>query len=200
MDELTTYTISDVAKAAGVSVSTVSRTLNGKQDVAPLTRERVQQVIQEMGFAPHIQAKRLRAGKTRNIALLFPLKSPGDQPYNALEVEFILGAAAAAADQEFLFSLLTASVTEQSLLNFYRSSQVDGLVLMHIHTDDWRINLLRQTNYPFVMIGHCADNTGLNFVGLDFEAAVIAAFDHVVGLGHLRIGFLGLPAEMHQRG
>ena len=96
MNDPENYTIADVAKVAGVSVSTVSRILNGKQDVAPATRERVQQVIRELGFAPHAQAKRLRAGKTHNLALLFPLKYPGNLPYNALEVEFILGAAVVA--------------------------------------------------------------------------------------------------------
>ena len=193
-------TISDVAEAAGVSISTVSRILNGKQDVAAATRQRVQQVIQELGFSPHTQAKRLRAGKTHNLALIFPLKFPGNLPYNALEVEFILGAAAAAAEHGFLFSLLTSPVNKQSLPGFYRSAQVDGLVLMHIHEKDWRVDLLRSHNYPFVMIGHCADNTGLSFVDLDFEAAVITAFEHMIALGHRRIGFLALPEGMHNNG
>lgn len=200
MAESNVHTIADVARVAGVSVSTVSRILNGKEDVAPATRERVQQVIKDLGFAPHAQAKRLRAGKTRNVALLFPLKYPGNLPYNTLEVEFILGAAAAAAEQEFFFSLLTTPVTEQSLVGFYRSAQVDGLVLMNIHAQDWRVELLRQSNHPFVMIGHCADNTGLNFIDLDFEASIIAAFNHLVELGHRNIGFLALPVEMHLSG
>jgi DNA-binding LacI/PurR family transcriptional regulator len=71
---------------------------------------------------------------------------------------------------------------------------------MHIYAQDWRINLLRQTNYPFVMIGHCADNTGLNFVDLDFESAVKAAFNHLVQSGHRKIGYLALPGEMREKG
>jgi LacI family transcriptional regulator len=193
-------TITDVARVAGVSVSTVSRILNGKQDVAPATRQRVQQVIDQLGFKPHAQARGLRAGRTRNVALLFPLKSPGDVSYNALEVEFILGAAAAAGRREFLFSLLTSQINQDSLFNSYRSAQVDGLVLMHIHAHDWRIELLRKTNYPFVMIGHCADNNGLNFVDLDFRIGVITAFEHLISLGHRYIAFLGLPSDMRQEG
>jgi DNA-binding LacI/PurR family transcriptional regulator len=193
-------TIADVARVAGVSVSTVSRILNGKQDVAPATRERVQQVIKDLGYSPHAQAQGLRAGRTRNIALLFPLKDSLVPAYNALEMDFIVGAAAAAAEREFLFSLLTTPVTEQSLLSLYRSAQVDGLVLMHIHAQDWRVELLRSSGSPFVMIGHCADNTGLNFIDLDFKGAVLTAFEHIVGLGHRQIGFLALPAEMHRRG
>src|SRR5262249_33991983 len=142
----------------------------------------------------------LRAGKTSNIALLFPLKYPGNLPYNALEMDFIIGASSAAAEQDYLLQLVTIQATRQSLLNFYRSNQVDGLILMHIHTQDWRVDLLRENNLPFVMIGHCADNTGLSFVDLDFEAVLPTAIEHLVELGHRRIGFLSLPAEMRQQG
>ena len=193
-------TITDVAKAAGVSVSTVSRILNGKQDVASATRERVQRVIEDLGYTPHAQAQRLRAGKTRNIALIFPLKYPGKLPYNTLEMDFIIGAAAACGEQEFFFSLHTMPISKRTLLDLYRSAQIDGLILMQIHRQDWRVDLLRHHNYPFVMIGHCDDNDGLSFIDLDFEAAVVAAFDHVVALGHRQIGFLALPADMRQRG
>lgn len=200
MSNSSAITIADVAKAAGVSVSTVSRILNGKQDVAPSTRERVQQVIEALNFTPHAQAQGLRAGKTQNIALLFPYKFPGHPSYNALETEFIIGAAAAAGEKGFFFSLITAPMTKHSLLNLYRSAQVDGLVLMQIHTHDWRAELLRDHDYPFVMIGHCDDNTQLRFVDLDFEASVVTAFDYLVSLGHRCIGFLALPSELRDKG
>lgn len=200
MSEENELTIADVAEAAGVSISTVSRILNGKQDVAQTTREHVQQVIEKLGYIPHAQAQRLRAGKTRNIALLFPLKYPGNLPYNALEMDFIIGAAAAAGEQEFFFNLVTTPVTKRSLLNFYRSAQVDGLVLMQIHTQDWRVDLLREQGYPFVMIGHCEDNTGVSYIDLDFESGILAAFDHLIHLGHRHIGFIALPNIMRQQG
>src|SRR5664279_3462510 len=197
--EINELTIADVAKAAGVSVSTVSRILNSKQDVAATTRAHVQQVIQELGYSPQVHAQRLRAGKTRNIALVFPLKYPGNTPFNPLDMDFIVGAAAA-GNQEFFFSLLTSAVTKQSLLNLYRGAQVDGLVLMQIHVQDWRVDLLRQHGFPFTMIGHCDDNTGLTYIDLDFQAAVNVAFDHLARLGHQRIGFLGHPADLRASG
>lgn len=200
MSKYENVTIADVARAAGVSVSTVSRILNGKQDVAQATRERVQQVIGDLGFSPHVQAKRLRAGRTHNLALLFPANHPGNFSYNALETEFIVGAATAANKNGFFFNLLTTAVTSSSLLSLYRSAQVDGLVLMQIYTDDWRVNLLREHQHPFVMIGHCDDNTGLNYIDLDFEAAVTTAFDHLTSLGHRHIGFLALPYELRAAG
>lgn len=194
------FTIIDVAKAAGVSVSTVSRILNSKQDVAATTRARVQRVIDEMGFTPHAQAQRLRAGRTRNIALLFPMKYPGETLYNSLELDFVLGAAAAASEREYFFNLLPLPVTPESLLSLFRGGQVDGVVLMQIHVHDWRIDLLRESSYPFVMIGQCADNTGLSFIDVDLQGSVRAAFDHVVGLGHRLVGYIGIPAPMRQDG
>ncbi len=200
MSEQNDFTIADVAKAAGVSVSTVSRILNGKQDVAKATRERVQKVIEQLGYIPHVQAQRLRAGRTRNIAVLFPINYPGNLPYNPLALDFIIGGAAAAGEQSFFFNLITTPVTRSSLLNLYRSAQVDGVVLMQIHIYDWRVELLRQYGYPFVMIGHCSDNTGLSFIDLDFEPAVMVAFDYLVQQGHRRVGFLSLPQIVRQEG
>jgi DNA-binding LacI/PurR family transcriptional regulator len=194
------FTIADVARAAGVSVSTVSRILNGKQDVAPATRERVQQIIEDLGYSPHAQAQRLRAGKTRSIGLLFPLKDSGNISYNALDMDFMVGAASAAGEKQHFLNLVTTPVNQQGLLNLYRSAQVDGIVLMQIHTRDWRVELLRENRLPFVMIGHCDDNTGISFIDLDFEKAAIASFDHLVEQGHRQIGFLAMPETMRQQG
>lgn len=199
MLESNEITIADVAKMAGVSVSTVSRILNGKQDVAAATRQRVQQVIEQLGYTPHAQAQRLRAGKTRNIALLFPLKS-GNRPYNPLEMEFVVGAAAAAGERQYFFNLLTSAVTQQSLTSLYRSAHVDGVILMQIYRQDWRVDFLREQGYPFVMIGHCDDNTGLSYIDLDFESSVVVAFEHLVQLGHRDIGFIALPNAMREQG
>jgi DNA-binding LacI/PurR family transcriptional regulator len=58
---------------------------------------------------------------------------------------------------------------------------------MEVHHQDWRVELLKKQHYPFVMIGRCEDNTGLSFIDLDFEEAVVLAVDHLVGLNHKRI-------------
>jgi DNA-binding LacI/PurR family transcriptional regulator len=193
-------TIADVAHAAGVSVSTVSRILNNKPDVAEKTRERVLTVIRATGYTPHAQAQGLRAGKTRTIAVIYPLADyPFLQNIRQLELSFMVGAAAATGEANYFFNLVTRPVTEESLLNMYRSAQVDGVVLMEICMQDWRVDLLRKHGLPFVMIGRCADNEGLSYIDLDIEQAVIAAFDHLVALGHRRIGFLSYSAAVYQR-
>lgn len=197
MPETNDITIAEVAQAAGVSVSTVSRILNNRPDVAEATRQRVQQVIEDLGFRPHAQAQRLAAGKSRSIALLNPLQV---KVITYLEMGFFVGAANAAAEENFFFSLTTKPVSEDYLLSLYKSAQVDGVILMEVHMNDWRVELLRQHDYPFVMIGHCANNTGLHFIDFDFENAIIKAFDHLVELGHQHIAFMAFPTQLQQAG
>src|SRR5260221_5303631 len=189
-------TIDDVARLAGVSVSPVSRILNDKPDVAGSTRQRVKQVMDDLGYSPHILAQRLAERRSRSIALVFPLRDKADPAEVAI---FIVKAALAADAENYLFSLVAAPTTESRLLSLHRSAQVEGVILMEIHMDDWRVELLKKYDYPFVMIGRCADNTGLSFIDLDYESAIVVAVDHLVQLGHQRIAFLN-SGRLRQNG
>jgi DNA-binding LacI/PurR family transcriptional regulator len=190
-------TIEDIARAAGVSVSTVSRILNDKPDVAVATRIRVQQLIDELGYRPHSQAQSLAAGKSRTIALLFPSNHTG---FTQLELDFFIGAAEAAAERNYFFNLMTGQMAETDLLNLYRSANFEGTILMQIHLHDERVESVRAHDYPFVMIGRCEDNTGLSYIDLDFEAGIQMAFEYLISLGHQRIGFLASPALLREQG
>jgi len=83
-------TLNDVAKKAGVSPKTVSRVVNGEKDVSEETRLQTLQVIEEMNYVPHLQAQRLASGKTRSIALHYPLSNP-KLFSERLEMNFITG-------------------------------------------------------------------------------------------------------------
>ncbi len=192
-------TIADVAKAARVSVPTVSRILNNKEYVAEETRDRVTQAIKKLGYVPHVQARRLRGGESRTLALHFPVESP-HLLGGVVETPYITGAAAAAAAQEYYLNFLLSQLTPHALLNMYRSNQVDGMILLQVSLDDWRVNLLREYDYPFVMIGRCRDLNGLNYVDLDFENAMRVVFDYLVALGHRDIGFLTYPKSWRVAG
>lgn len=192
-------TISDVAKAAGVSVPTVSRILNNKEYVAEKTRQRVQEAIHKLGYTPHTQARRLRGGASMTMALHYPLQSPHDLRA-VIETPYITGAAAAASEKEYFLNSLVSRLTPANLLNMYRSNQIDGIILLQVRMDDWRVNLLRENDYPFIMIGRCEDLTDLSFIDLDFEKALLEAFDHLVQLGHQNIGFLSYPEPWFKDG
>ena len=192
-------TIADVATAAGVSVPTVSRIINNKEYVADETRQRVHEAIRTLGYAPHTQARRLRGGASMTLALHYPIESPHELS-SVIETPYITGAAAAASEKEYFLNFLVSQLTPESLLNMYRSNQIDGIILLQVRLDDWRVNLLRENNYPFVMIGRCANLEGLSFIDLDFEGAMLDAFDYLVELGHRKIGFLNYPQTWRKAG
>ena len=186
-------TIVDIARASGVSVTTVSRILNNRPDVAEDTRQRVLQVMKEQSFAPQIAWQQLRSGKSRFIALHFP------QDFNPPSQEIITNAAMGCEDAGFSLNLIANSLDESDLLSIFRSGQTDGMILMEILTHDWRVELLRQNELPFVMIGRCADNTGLSYVDLDIGKGVQEAVQYLCTLGHHQIGFVTLAPVVQEK-
>lgn len=190
-------TIRDVARLANVSVATVSRILNHKPDVSEETRQKVLNVIDELGYARSMQWQQITSGKTRVITLHYPYKLAIS---TQVSLDFITGATTACEEHNYSLHLVTQSLEENSLLDFYRTNQCDGMVLMEIRMDDLRVKLLRQHNLPFVMIGRCENNEGVNFVDFDFESAVAVAVDYLVDLGHRNIGFVSVvpyPEQNH---
>lgn len=192
-------TLRDVARKAGVSMKTVSRVVNKEKYVAEETRQQVLQVIDELGYVPHLPAQRLASGRTRSIVLHYPLANP-NLLANQIEMSFITGTALGAAEEQYYFSLMTGPLTPASLLRLCRGAQADGLILMQIAMQDWRVEFLRENGYPFVMIGHGGNNEGLSFIDMDFEQAVREALAYLVSLGHRHIGFLTFPEEWRMKG
>lgn len=185
-------TIDDIADAANVSTATVSRILNNKPDVSEATRARVLAIIRELGYTPHVSARSLAAGKGHMIAMLYPFHDP---EFSQPELGFFTSAALMARERGFFVNLITDLFDENGLLNASRSAQMDGIILTQVHMQDWRVNLLRESGHPFVMIGRDENNEGLNFVDLDSEASILLAFRYLVELGHRHIGFINFPLE-----
>ncbi|MDR3573562.1 MAG: LacI family DNA-binding transcriptional regulator [Anaerolineaceae bacterium] len=186
LNQIAKTTIIDIAKASGVSVSTVSRILNDKPDVAKETRERVLNIIKDYHFAPQAPWQQLKSGKSHFITLHYPKNPSRIHMINS----FVIGAATACEQNNYSLNLVVSPLDEVSLLTFFRSGQTDGMILMEILLQDWRVKLLRQNNFPFVILGRCEDNSGFSYVDLDVETGVKIAMDHLIGLGHRRIGFL----------
>jgi DNA-binding LacI/PurR family transcriptional regulator len=181
-------TIIDIAKASGVSVSTVSRILNDKPDVAEETRERVLAIIKENHFAPQAPWQQLASGKSHFITMHYPQNPTRVHVPN----DFFVGAAAACEKENYSLNFVVSPLDETSLLTFFRSGQTDGMILMEILMQDWRVELLHRNQFPFVMLGRCENNTGLSYVDLDVEAGVRMAMEHLIRLGHRKIGFISI--------
>ncbi len=177
-------TIIDIAAASGVSVTTVSRILNNRPDVADETRERVLQVMDHIGFAPQNAWRQIRSGRTRLIAVHVPPE------FNPPAYGLVMAAALGVEDAGYSINIITRSLSEGELLAIFRGRQADGVILLEILAEDPRPVILRDHGYPFVMIGHRADSDGMDYVDMDIQHGVDAAVDHLVQLGHRRIGFL----------
>jgi len=189
-------TIADIARAAGVSLATVSRILNNKPDVSEKTRKHVLKIIDEQGYTPQTQWQQIASGKSRTISMLYPRDYAA---FNPLALQFIVGATEACEERNYFLNLITKSLTETSLLGMYRSGQTDGMILMELRMVDWRVELLRQQQLPFVAIGHCEDNTDVSYVDLDFETLVMNAVDHLFNLGHRNIGFISIVPDSKRK-
>jgi len=141
----------------------------------------------------------LRGAASQTLALHHPIESPHELS-TVIETSYFTGTAEAASEKEYFINFLVSQLTPESLLNMYRSNQIDGIILLQVRMDDWRVNLLRENNYPFVMIGRCAEHEDLTFIDLDFENAMLLAVDHLVELGHQNIGLLTYPQSWRKTG
>ncbi|MGH2558162.1 MAG: LacI family DNA-binding transcriptional regulator [Thermomicrobiales bacterium] len=187
----------DIAQRAGVSLSTVSYALSGKRRISEPTRLRVLAAMAELDFQPHAVGRALASRRSHTIALLYP-SSP--QGLAEMPLEFVLSAVEAASKHGYSFRLSTTPDEDQEILRMIRQGFVDGLILMEIKLHDPRVELLRASNYPFTLIGHCAENEGVHYVDLDFEHAQQAAVDHLADLGHRRIVLVGREQALHDEG
>lgn len=190
-------TMLDVAKRAGVSLSTVSYALNGTRPISEETRQRIFSAMDELGYRPHVLARGLASKRSRIIALLFPA---ADRGLGNTELEFVTSASTAARDGGYSMVLWSYEMRAEELRQIALQGLVDGVVVMEVHSNDERVNLLREIGVPFTMIGRCADNTGLTFVDIDFEQTARDVVNYLKGLGHRKIALLNQSEASFESG
>lgn len=144
-------TIRDVARAAGVSVTTVSHALNGKGRVDPATRAMVARVGRELGYRPDRHARGLRLGKSGSLGLLLPIEGDARSD-EALSLDFYMrltsAAAATAFSQDHALILLPPTIVQTGLNGF----GVDGVIVVDPSPGDPRVSLMDERGLPFVTI------------------------------------------------
>lgn len=190
-------TIHDVARAAGVSISTVSYALSGKRSIAETTRRRVADAAVSLGYQPHAGARMLAGTRTQIFALTAPLRH---DTYAPAHMAFVLAVATAARRHDYDILLLTEDEATKGLSRVASSRLVDGVIVLDVSVHDERVALVRELGVPTVLVGIPDDPTGLACVDLDFEAATRMAVDAMVEKGHRSITLLGHPDEIYERG
>lgn len=189
--------ITDVARRAGVSPSTVSYALSGKRPISEETRLRVEEAIRELGYRPHAGARALAGRRSNVLALVVPLRTGIHVP---TVMGFAVSVVTAARRHDHDVLLLTQEEGEEGLHRVADTALVDGLVMMDVQLDDPRLPLLRSLELPTVLIGFPAVADGLTCVDLDFRAAGEVCVEHLARLGHRSVALVGSPPEVYVRG
>ena len=188
MNDLANVTMKDVARLSGVSSMTVSRVINGGDRVSPQTRQRVEQAIAELGYVPSRVARGLIRQKTHTLALIVPDVT---NPFFTLIVR---GAedVARRADYRMLLCDTRADLTiEREAIEEMIAHRVEGIAIAPV-SDRSRSHLRRLANYgvPFVLIDRTVPGVDCDVVVGDSSGGARRLVEHLLELGHRRIGFI----------
>ncbi len=188
-------TIDDVARAAGVSASTVSYVLSGKRPISPKTRDRVERTIRDLGYRPHAGARALASSRSNVIALMVPFRAGINV---GIIMQFVGGVVTTARQHDHDVLLLTQD-DPSGMDRVASSSMADALIVMDVESEDPRLPILRTLRQPSVLIGVPSDPEGLSCVDLDFTAAGRLAVRQLVEHGHREIALIGASRERYER-
>lgn len=185
-------TLKDVAERANVSKQTISRVINNKGEVSEATRQRVLQVIREIGYHPNSLARSLVTSKTLVIGLAVPNI---DQPYFP---QIARGVEDAAAESGYSVFLCNAAGDQERELNAFerlRGHRVAGIVSFNSRLSDNTIGQAVGGLFPVVMINRELPEVRGTVIWPGYEAGARIATEHLIALGRRRIVFLGMDLD-----
>lgn len=185
-------TINDVAKAAGVSISTVSKVLNGHYSISEETQERVRQVIRELNYYPSASAQSFAKGSTRSVIVLADL-GPNAAFFNPHMFEIIAGLEETLRVRSYRMILCGAqpSTACEMAEEFISRRSADALAV-HVSVMTHQLAaLLVRTHFPHIVLGLPNFDSQVCWIDINNVYSGIIAAAHLVGAGYQRIAFLG---------
>ena len=185
---LQTVTIKDVAREAAVSSMTVSRVINGSEKVRPATRERVERAIDELGYVPSRLARGLIRQKTGTLALIVPDVA---NPFFTLIVRGAEDVARRAGYRMILCDTRSDLDIEREVIEEMIAHRVEGMAIAPV-SDRSRTHLRRVAKFgvPFVLIDRTVPGVQADAIVGDNVGGARELVDHLLALGHRRIGFV----------
>jgi DNA-binding LacI/PurR family transcriptional regulator len=186
--------IKDIARAVGVSHSTVSRALSNSPLVNPETKARIQKLAQEMGYTPDAAARSLVMGQTRTVGVV--VTSIAD-PFIAQVVQGIENIAYEHAYAVILASSNSDPLREMSAVEMLRSKRVDGVIVTSSRLGALYQDHLEHIGVPVVLLNNHSEQSGryLYSVTVDNPHGGHLATQHLIELGHRRIACITGPAN-----
>lgn len=183
-------TIKDIARAAGVSHTTVSRALKGNPAISPETTRRIRELAQRMGYTPNTVAQNLLAQRTQTVGVV--VTSIAD-PFFPQVVEGVERVAQAAHYSVFLALSHNHPHQEMAVVETLRRRRVDAIIVSSSQVGSLYQTGLAQLQVPIVLINNQAEGEYLYAVAVDDGQGARLAVEHLIGLGHHRIGYIGAP-------
>jgi DNA-binding LacI/PurR family transcriptional regulator len=187
--------IKDVAKAAGVSTSTVSRTINNSPSISLATKERIFSVMRELNYSPNMIAKSLTNNKSYTVTLIVDVED--EKSYqNPFFYEIMHGIERHVYRKEYslIVANLNSTQKNQSVIEWLiKGKRTDGVILPASILSSAMIEILRKYNIPFVAIGEPVGlKESVSWVDVDNKKGTENAMYYLFDKGYRNIGFLGL--------
>lgn len=186
-------TITEIAKEAGVSKTTVSRVLSKSSHVSKGTRERILKIIKGRGYEPSIIAQSLRTKKTRTIGLVL------EDIENPFYTRLAKGVIDIAGEKNYSVILNNSNydqkLYEKNIETLIRRG-VDGLLLTTFKLRKNIIEYIRENGIPFLLIDYKLDLPNINYIVNDDYYGAKLATEYLISLGHRKIFFLGNIANI----
>ena len=179
--------IKQIAKAAGVSVATVSRVMNHPENVAPATREKIERVMKEAEYTPNWFAQGLNFNRTKTIGIIIPYM------LHSSYMEIVGGVEEVARMKGYITFMGSADKDpkmEREYISQMISRKVDGIILMFSMQDEQTLAMISEEKVPVVLIGENKENAGINSVQVDCRAGAAEMTAHLVEVGHRSIACL----------
>ena len=186
-------TIKDIAREVGVSPSTVSRALSDSPLISEKTRQSVKEVAQKLGYERNELARGLVKGSSGAIGLVVAdITNPffSDIAQGVGEVAHRCGYGV------MLCNTAGKTNRESSYVRLLRRKRVDGLILTSATMDDPYLGDLAKTRIPFILVSRLCNSVDAPYVVANDRAGARLAVEHLIELGHERIGFIGGPANV----
>ena len=184
-------TIKDISKKVNRSITTVSRALNGYDDVSPKTKALIIKTAQEMGYTPNTLAQRLQKQFTDTIGLVLPTFSPRFADPFFSELLAGIGNKAATLDYDLLVSTRAPGEQEiEAYRKLIEGGRVDGFIVVRTRKHDARIEYLTKRDFPFAAFGRTEINSNYSYVEEDGYFGMHMIAEHIAGLGHTDIAVI----------
>jgi DNA-binding LacI/PurR family transcriptional regulator len=186
-------TIYDVARLAGVSTATVSRSLNGTGQIAPGTRAAIDAAVEQLGYRPNTIARSLVTKSTQTIALLLPDIT---NPFYAALVSGIQQRALEAGYTTLLCTTEGDPEREEQYLSLLRAKQVDGVLVDGLVLPPDRVARFVADGFPIVCLDRDVDSAAVPLVQVDNRLGARLATEHLLSLGHARVAHVAGAPEL----